>query len=216
LKKIILPAAFLLLFSGHAYTQELVSNEYEKGYIKDGQKYMVWEYYDENQELQLTINHTTGKIYFLKEDTTDFVIFRDGLWVEEKLRVYPIPLEGYTLFYRAIKRNLRYPYEARRLSIDGQIVVMFEVDEKGMPSNYSIVKDIGGGCGQEVIRVLNQIQTPWVPAQANNQTYKAKFLLPITLGLGKRPKIKKLREAPPLAKWLSDVEIIAMGVVSPR
>ena len=108
--------------------QELVSNDFEKGYVKDGLKYLVWDYFDENKELQLKINHTTGKVYFLKEDTTAFVIDRDGDWVRQQLRVYPIPIEGYQNFYNSIRRSIRYPAAARRMGIDGDVYVLFEID----------------------------------------------------------------------------------------
>jgi len=145
---------FLLPF--RIFSQTQVSNEFEKGYVKDGLKYSMWEYYTIDGELELKINHSTGKVYFLKEDTSKYVIRKNGDWVEEQLRIYPIPIDGYYNLHNKLKRNIRYPLEARRAGIDGEVLVMFEVDTAGVPTNYFLLKDIGGGCGEEAIRVLQQ------------------------------------------------------------
>lgn len=147
------------------FSQVLESNDYEKGYVKDGLKYSVWEYFNANKELELKINHTSGKIYFIKPDTSAFVIFKDDKWTEEKLIVYPIPVEGYHYFSRKLRQNIRYPLRARREGIEGTVCVMFDVDTTGTPTDFTIVKDIGGDTGQAVLRLLKEIQTPWIPAQ---------------------------------------------------
>jgi hypothetical protein len=103
----------LCFLSGSLHAQVLVSNEYERGYAKDGKKYQVWYYYNDKKEVELSLNHTTGKVYFLKEDTTAFVIIENGEWVNRKIRVYAIPIGGYSLFYQTLRRTLRYPEAAR-------------------------------------------------------------------------------------------------------
>ncbi len=78
--------------------QQLVSTEYEKGYLKKGKKFSVWDYYNGRHELELKINHSTGKVYYLKPDTTDYVIFDNGQWTRTKLQFYPTPTTGYRNF----------------------------------------------------------------------------------------------------------------------
>lgn len=175
---------------------------------------MVWEYYNDKKEVEMIINHTTGKLYSLKEDTTNFVVFKEGAWIDQKFRTYPIPVGGYSLFYHTIKTNLRFPREARMKRIDGQTLVMFEVDSIGYLANLSIVKDPGGGLGSEVVRVLREHAGPWIQAQANNQAYRARFILPVTFGLGKPPKVRKASNLPH-AKMLEEVVVIAIGVDGP-
>lgn len=191
-------------------SQELISTEFEKGYVKDGVKYSVWEYYGVNKDLQLKINHSTGKVYFLKEDTSRYFIQKDGEWMEEKLKIYPIPIDGYHNFHQKIKRNVRYPVSARRMGIDGVVAVMFEVDSTGVPGNYRIIKGIGGDCDEEAIRVLQQTQTLWIPAQINGVTYRSRFVVPMIFRLGNNTIDVETLVLPP-AKLLVQNSIRIMG-----
>lgn len=199
------------MFVAPLYAQELISNDYEKGYVKDGKKYLVWDYFDYQKELELKINHTTGKIYFLKEDTTNFTIYRDGKWIEAPLKVYPIPVEGYQNFYNSMKRNIRYPATARRVGIDGDIFVMFEIDTAGVPSYYLIIRDIGGECGEEVVRALREVETPWLPAHMDKRKYRSRFILPVTFALGEVLMPKEYPDLP-AARQLRRILITALGV----
>ena len=94
------------------FSQILVSDDYQKGYLKDGVKYSVWEYYEAKKSLVLKIDHTTGKVYFLKPDTSSFVIFKDGKWTKRRLEQYPIPMEGYNNFYTQLFMNFRHQWRA--------------------------------------------------------------------------------------------------------
>jgi hypothetical protein len=79
-----------------------------------------------------------------------------------------------------------------------------EVDSTGFASNFSVPKDVGGGLGQEVIRALQEMQTPWVPARADGHIYKSRFILPVTYGLGEKPRINK-NQALPIARNLREI-----------
>ena len=177
----------LLIFPFGLMSQELISTEFEKGVVKNGLKYSVWEYYDINRDLELKIDHNNGNVYFLKADTSQYVIEKDGEWIEEKLRIYPIPIDGHYNFRQRIRRNIRYPASARREGIFGMVMVMFEVDTTGVPGNYGVVKGIGGGCDEEVVRVLTETQTLWLPAQIDGLTYRSRFIVPIIFRLDNDP-----------------------------
>ncbi|MXZ04222.1 MAG: energy transducer TonB [Rhodothermaceae bacterium] len=49
-----------------------------------------------------------------------------------------------------------YPESARRADIEGLVVVQFTVDEEGNPGDPVILRGIGGGCEEEVIRVITE------------------------------------------------------------
>lgn len=87
--------------------------------------------------------------------------------------------------------NIRYPQEAREQNLEGSVVATFVVEKDGSLSNLSILKDIGGGAGLEVLRVveaMNNAQIRWVPAQKDDQPVRFQYTLPIKF---------KLEEAPP-------------------
>lgn len=79
-------------------------------------------------------------------------------------------------------RNIRYPEEARKQGLEGNVVVTFVVEKDGRLSNLAILKDIGGGAGLEVLRVvnlMNEIDVPWVPAQREGASARFQYTLPI-------------------------------------
>ena len=88
-------------------------------------------------------------------------------------------------------QNINYPLEARQNNNEGTVVVNFVVEKDGSLSNFKIVKDIGGGCGLEVLRVVEGIQeagVKWVPGMNNGKAVRSRFTLPIRF---------KLEEVPP-------------------
>jgi len=51
-------------------------------------------------------------------------------------------------------KNIKYPAQAKESSIEGLVVVEFVVEKDGHTSNHNIIRDIGGGCGEEALRVI--------------------------------------------------------------
>lgn len=82
--------------------------------------------------------------------------------------------------------NITYPLEARQNNLEGTVVVSFVVEKDGSLSNYKIVKDIGGGAGLEVLRVvegINEAGIQWVPGKNKGQPVRSRFNLPIKFKL---------------------------------
>ncbi len=116
---------FLLLTSIAAYSQELIQTDFEKGYVKDGVKYSVWQYFNANKEVELAINHTTGRVLYVIKDTSDYIIFKDGQWTTSKLDIHPIPLEGSLNFFQAINAKIQYPPKDLLKKNMGKVIVNF-------------------------------------------------------------------------------------------
>ena len=49
-----------------------------------------------------------------------------------------------------------YPESARRAEIEGRVIVQFTVDKEGNVHDATILEGIGGGCDEEVIRVITE------------------------------------------------------------
>ncbi|MCS6929365.1 MAG: energy transducer TonB [Saprospiraceae bacterium] len=90
-----------------------------------------------------------------------------------------------------MRRNIRYPLEARQANIEGTVVLSFVVEVDGRISNIRIIKDIGGGCGAEAVRVLTELSQGglrWKPAQQGGKPVRMRQALPLRF---------RLEEAPP-------------------
>lgn len=81
-----------------------------------------------------------------------------------------------------LSENLNYPEIAKENGIFGTVVIQFVVTEKGAISNAFIVKDIGGGCGEEALRVVRSMP-PWLPGANRGKQVKVQMSLPVKFRL---------------------------------
>lgn len=79
--------------------------------------------------------------------------------------------------------ELKYPQQALRYSLEGEVVVDFVVEPSGSLSNLHAVKDVGGGCTDEALRLLRT--TPWVPAILNGERVRSSMQVSIQFKLPK-------------------------------
>ncbi|KAA3632877.1 MAG: TonB family protein [Bacteroidetes bacterium] len=87
-------------------------------------------------------------------------------------------------------QNINYPFEARRQNIEGTIVLRFVVEMDGTISNSEVMRDIGGGCGEEALRIVNAMNglgIRWVPGQHKGQDVRARYVLPVRFKLQAPP-----------------------------
>ncbi|TVQ49961.1 MAG: energy transducer TonB [Saprospirales bacterium] len=85
-----------------------------------------------------------------------------------------------------IYRNIRYPAIARENGIEGQVVITFVVDTDGRIQDPKVVRDIGGGCGQEALRVIkmmNDMPERWTPGRQRGRAVNVQFNLPVRFTL---------------------------------
>ena len=88
------------------------------------------------------------------------------------------PDSMFAFLYRIIK----YPKKAIRKNITGVVYAGFVVEKDGQISNVKILRDIGGGCGKEVLRVINAMPK-WKPGIFNGEPVRTEFVFPITFNL---------------------------------
>lgn len=79
-----------------------------------------------------------------------------------------------------IARNLSYPEQAQ--DITGKVFVTFVVEKDGSITNPKILRDIGGGCGAEAIRVVKNMPR-WNPGKQRGKPVRVQFNLPINFSL---------------------------------
>lgn len=77
-----------------------------------------------------------------------------------------------------IQRMIEYPPTAKRNRIQGECLVNFVLEADGKIANQKLVKEIGGGCGAEALRVVSQLKF-------NAPGYRMDVGLPIRFSLPK-------------------------------
>ena len=65
---------------------------------------------------------------------------------------------GQTAMYTFINSQLLYPPTAKRNRIQGECIVGCVLEANGTITNINVVKNIGGGCGEEAARVVKLLK----------------------------------------------------------
>ena len=84
------------------------------------------------------------------------------------------------LYY--LYKHVRYPNIARENGVEGLVVIQFVIDEEGEVSDAKIVRDIGGGCGKEALRVVNKMPA-WKPGRQRGKNVRVQYSLPVKFSL---------------------------------
>ena len=77
-----------------------------------------------------------------------------------------------------LSRYLVYPDQAKHEGVEGTAFVSFIVDEHGLIHHPGVLLDIGGGCGQAALDVINEMPR-WEPAVHHGKPVKVRMNLPI-------------------------------------
>jgi periplasmic protein TonB len=110
----------------------------------------------------------------LPEEEVDVIIS-----IAETMPAFP---GGYEAFYKFVGKNLKYPPQARRISVEGKVFVHFVVDKDGSLSDIKIVRGIGAGCDEEVLRIVG-MSPKWNPGLQRGNPVRVRMMLPITFRL---------------------------------
>ena len=96
--------------------------------------------------------------------------------------VAPMPEGGYENFYDFVRKNLKYPSQAHRMNIEGKVYVNFTVNEDGELVDFEILKGIGAGCDEEVLRIMRKAPK-WNPGKQRGIPVRVKRVMPIEFRL---------------------------------
>jgi len=84
---------------------------------------------------------------------------------------------GQAAMYAFIARELKYPLMAKRNRLQGQCIVSFTLNPDATMSGIKLVKQVGGGTGEEALRVVRLLKF-------KKPEYPILTSMPITFKLG--------------------------------
>jgi len=108
--------------------------------------------------------------------------------VEEAMAQPPPPVNIQTIpsfpggepaLQQYLKEQVKYPELAKKNGIQGRVVVGFQVEADGSLSSIRVLRDIGGGCGEEAIRVVKGMPK-WLPGKNNGVPAPREYTLMVT------------------------------------
>jgi protein TonB len=123
-------------------------------------------------------SHATG----VNGQGAEVISTEDKVVNMEMLESYPEFPGGQAAFSKFIGRNLRYPNNARENQISGRVFLSFIIEKDGTLSNIKILREIGGGCEEEAIRVLKK-SPAWSSGIQNGRKVRVQYTMPINFQL---------------------------------
>ena len=103
--------------------------------------------------------------------------------VYEVVEIQPSPAGGMAGWNKYLSENLRYPPNAQRKGIEGTVIVAFVVNTDGTTTDIEILRSVGGGCDEEVIRIVKG-SPKWTPGMQRGTPVRTRMRLPLRFMLG--------------------------------
>jgi TonB family protein len=93
------------------------------------------------------------------------------------------PEIGHRAFKQYLEKSVHYPEEAIKNEIEGRVTIQFTIQPNGSLSDFNVLRGIGGGCDEELIRLIKE-GPKWAPtlkddiAVPGKAKVRMKFQLP--------------------------------------
>ena len=100
---------------------------------------------------------------------------------------------GFAELVMFVCMNVDYPEQARKAGVEGKVFSSFCIERDGSVSNIEILKDIGYGCGDAVVKMLKSMPR-WKPARVGGKNVRSQYTLPITFTLSDEDDIEPKEE----------------------
>lgn len=82
-----------------------------------------------------------------------------------------------------VSSNITYPALAREIGREGIVHVSFVVNQIGEVEGVKILRGIGYGCDEEVLRVINKMPVWKKPGKNNGKAVKVRYNIPVSFKL---------------------------------
>jgi len=83
------------------------------------------------------------------------------------------PEGGKKEYNEYLQKNLIYPQVAIENKVEGKVTVQFTVQPSGQLTDFRVVKSLGSGCDEELIRLIKE-GPAWKPTKRNDEPVKGK------------------------------------------
>ncbi len=88
------------------------------------------------------------------------------------------PKMGYKNFYAWVGKNISYPRQAKRMGVEGKVIVQFVVEKNGKLTDVKVLRGQGAGLDEEAVRVLKMADA-WKPGKQRGRAVRQRMVIPI-------------------------------------
>lgn len=91
---------------------------------------------------------------------------------------------GIDAMSKTISTIINYPADARRMGVEGMVLVSFIVDSVGILKNAKILNGVSRSIDKEALRAVNTLKN-WIPGTQRGKPISVSFVYPIDFKLDK-------------------------------
>ncbi len=137
---------------------------------------------NDDLDISAEVDETTENSLDNQPEFTNEEIVTEDNTIYDFVQVFPEFPGGEAALYTFLAKNLKYPKLAREIGIMGKVLVEFIVWKDGSIRDIIILRGLGSGCDEEVIRVINKMPK-WKPGMQGGERVNVMFRMPISFKL---------------------------------
>jgi protein TonB len=137
---------------------------------------------DEDLDINAEVDETTKNNLNNQQEFVNIEIQAEDNKIYDFVQIPPRFPGGEKALYAFLRHNLKYPHLAREIGLAGKLLVGFVVQKDGTIKDIRIIRGIGSGCDEEVIRVINKMPR-WEPGIQGGKKVNVNFHMPVSFKL---------------------------------
>lgn len=95
------------------------------------------------------------------------------------------PEGGRKVFKQYLEKNVKYPEQALKNRVEGKVTIQFTIGTSGQLSDFRVIRGIGYGCDEEVIRLIKE-GPKWYPTKKNEAPIRDRVRVRMRFALPKK------------------------------
>jgi protein TonB len=96
---------------------------------------------------------------------------------------------GKEAFKAYVKSHLVYPEEAKQKRIEGVVQLLAQIDDNGNVGEVTVENGIGGGCDEEAVRLIKNVQFGSVKNRGVRLKTRKRFRIEFKLPQGRKKSV---------------------------
>jgi TonB family protein len=124
----------------------------------------------ENASPELNVSLAEDATQLSEVVVTGYGVERDPSEINTTLE-FASPAGGKKAYKQYLERNLKYPKAAADAKVEGRVTIQFAVETTGKLSDFKILKGLGYGCDEEVMRLV-KAGPKWSPSRRDKTSVR--------------------------------------------
>lgn len=172
-----LPGVNVLIKDSNEGTVTDAEGNYELA-VNDNQNNLLFSFIGfTNKEVEVTSEEVNVQLDADVSELSEVVVVGYAPRDQVKLPLDPdivelaTPEGGRKAFKQYLEKNLHYPEQALENKVEGKVTIQFSIGTSGQLSDFKVIRGIGYGCDEEVIRLI-KAGPKWSPTKRNSEVLK--------------------------------------------